>query len=419
MPPKETNKSIIQKRNALKRQLDTLINLFEQERLDKVALELRFEKLKEQFDAYELKHPQLAESEPNEEHELEFEIIIEKFYSLMSKIHQVNGPSVRDSRGISPGARSRQSGTSVNESIAKLPKTILPTFDGTQENWLSFKDEFNAVIGSQNNLGDAAKFQYLKRSLTGDAANKIKSLSVNDQSYARAWGLLTRAYDVKRLLVSRYYSLILNLPVQEKEDAKGIEKLADDMSQFVIALNSIGEEINSGMLVAILESKLHKMTLEEWEKSLDRESVPKIDDLYEFLYKTSARLSRQNSAKATVNKRQNEKPAFFAPKRPRVESGHNVFFANNERTCIVCKGENHKLFQCAQFRSLSVNDRIEVIKANKLCYNCMRTHPKQACKFSGCGICGKKHNTLLHLERPPYSSRNHQFPKTQTERPQK
>jgi len=44
----------------------------------------------------------------------------------------------------------------------------MPTFDGKYENWLSFKNAFHSMIGSQTDLSEIDKLHYLKSALIDD-----------------------------------------------------------------------------------------------------------------------------------------------------------------------------------------------------------------------------------------------------------
>jgi len=172
----------------------------------------------------------------------------------------------------------------VKKRRIKLPEASLPTFDGKYENWLSFKNAFQNMIGSQTDLSDIDKLHYLKSALIGEATSKIRIFAVDGVNYANAWDILERSYEVKRILISRHLSLILNLPILEKETANGLSKLADDTQQHVASLNTLGVSVGSEMIVHILESKLPKGTLDKWETTLERDEFPKPDQMYEFLY---------------------------------------------------------------------------------------------------------------------------------------
>lgn len=205
-------KILIQKRMSLKSQITSLTNVIEREQYDKIALKLRITRVTELYHAYEEFNDELTLLDPGEQHKDEFAILQERFYTLASKVENIINPSVHiTSAGSSNNSiQPSGSGTAVlmKQRRLKLPEASLPKFDGRYENWLSFKNTFIAMINAQTDLSDVEKLQYLKSSLTGDAANKLKILSIEGSNYAKAWELLKRAYEVKRILISRHLLLV-------------------------------------------------------------------------------------------------------------------------------------------------------------------------------------------------------------------
>lgn len=72
----------------------------------------------------------------------------------------------------------------------RLPTIKLPTFDGNYSNWLEFHYTFNSLIHNNEGLNNINKFQYLKLSLTGQAASLIESLEISSNNYDVAWILI-------------------------------------------------------------------------------------------------------------------------------------------------------------------------------------------------------------------------------------
>ncbi|XP_033213939.1 uncharacterized protein LOC117171003 [Belonocnema kinseyi] len=68
----------------------------------------------------------------------------------------------------------------------KLPQTVLPTFSGKMEEWLSFKDTFRTMIHNHNDLSNVEKLQYLKSVLKDEALRKIQVFSITEENYDRA-----------------------------------------------------------------------------------------------------------------------------------------------------------------------------------------------------------------------------------------
>jgi oligoribonuclease (3'-5' exoribonuclease) len=71
--------------------------------------------------------------------------------------------------------------------------------------------------------------------------------------------------------------------------------------------------------------------------------------------------------------------------------------AKSINSCVICRGV-HKIYACEKFKRLQVKERIEIVKTKGLCFNCLNMgHVTVDCRWTGCQICGKKHNVLLHL----------------------
>ena len=77
-----------------------------------------------------------------------------------------------------------------------------------------------------------------------------------------------------------------------------------------------------------------------------------------------------------------------------------------ELQCPSCK-RNHWLSKCDEFKKLSLSNRYQFVRANKLCVNCLVPgHFVPDCsKRSFCRIqgCIKKHSTYLHMKETPPS----------------
>lgn len=391
-------KLLIQKRTSLKSQITNLANLIEKGKIDNATLKIRSARVTELYHAFEEHNDELLILDPNDAHQAEFEAVQERYYTLARKIESVLNIANRSesSAGISSeDTRSDDTATPHKKRRIKLPEAQLPTFDGKFEGWLSFKNAFRHMIDSQSDLSDIDKLHYLKSALIGEAANKIKIFSIDGTNYSKAWDVLERAYEVKRVLISRHLSLLFNLPILEKETTSGLTKLADDAQQHVASLSALNVSIGSEAVVYLLESKLPKGTLEWWENTLERDEFPSLDHMYEFLYKSAVCASKRERSK--VNEKEGNS-SEIPPKRKRPSS-NRAFLLNTSRNCIACKTKRHPLYLCDKFKQLSIPKRIETVRNAKVCYNCLRSHRDSPCKFSNCTICQKRHNTLLHLEQ--------------------
>ena len=76
-------------------------------------------------------------------------------------ISEALSSQIRDS---SSSNLEQNSNGSILKRRIKLPEASLSKFDGCYEEWLSFKDAFASMIGSQNDLNNVEKLPYLKSS---------------------------------------------------------------------------------------------------------------------------------------------------------------------------------------------------------------------------------------------------------------
>ncbi|KAL4127543.1 hypothetical protein QTP88_011710 [Uroleucon formosanum] len=72
---------------------------------------------------------------------------------------------------------------------------------------------------------------------------------------------------------------------------------------------------------------------------------------------------------------------------------------NSYNNCSVCQDTSHKIYYCPQFLKMTVKSRAEVVKKNKLCFNCLKLECQSfKCTSRACLRCSNKHTTLLHIK---------------------
>ncbi|GFQ69255.1 integrase catalytic domain-containing protein [Trichonephila clavata] len=81
-----------------------------------------------------------------------------------------------------------------------------------------------------------------------------------------------------------------------------------------------------------------------------------------------------------------------------VKSASRVFLSEVKNSKCVCCAESHPLYKCAVYLKFPVTKRIDVIKANNLCFNCLSTsHRAKDCKSRyACSNCQKQHHNTIH-----------------------
>lgn len=134
---------------------------------------------------------------------------------------------------------------------------------------------FNSVINENQSISDFHRFQYLKASITGDAANIIQSLELSEQNYRVAWNLLKQWYDNKRAIVQIHLRALFELPNLIRENAIELLKLSDGAAKHIQALNILccPTEHWDDILIYLLVSKIDSIA-REWQASLKGSELP-------------------------------------------------------------------------------------------------------------------------------------------------
>lgn len=382
-------KTYIQKRTSLASQLTQLKNALDLDDPDKNVIELRFKRVTDLLHAYEEIHDEWSVLKPQDARLNEFDEIQNDYYATASKV----GDLLKPTNAPIPNNLTETNTTDTSRRL-RLPVAELPQFNGNYEKWLPFKNTFSAMIDSRKDITDVEKFLLLKSNLKGDALTKISVLTASGENYKQAWSNLEKAYEVKKIIVTRHLSAILNLPIINSESHDALTKLVDEAQQHVSSLAALNVEIGSEMLAQILESKLPRKIADKWDETIPADEVPQFDKLCDFITSTAVRLAKHKRPYPDSDKRDNRNQQ---PKRQKSDNNKHVFVLQTNN-CSLCKKEQHPLYRCQAFKDLSVPNRIAHVKEAKLCTNCMRPH-SGPCKSSSCTKCNRRHNTLLHLER--------------------
>uniref|UniRef100_A0A8D8QK15 Uncharacterized protein n=1 Tax=Cacopsylla melanoneura TaxID=428564 RepID=A0A8D8QK15_9HEMI len=136
--------------------------------------------------------------------------------------------------------------------------------------------------------------------------------------------------------------------------------------------------------------------------------MPQFDELLKFVRNQARLMERVDSGDAQgrathskeVFKKSSQNNVQVKPRFPHK----SIALVSSKNLCSVCKQDSHALYKCSVFMGLDPSQRVEVVKANRMCFNCLsNTHQAVACPVkTGCKKCGYKHNTMLHLQT--YSS---------------
>ena len=397
---------IKQKRASLNKQLESLQNTVAENEFDLVEARLRLDRIRTLFHAYEELHDELVLLEIDNEGVAEMDAITKAFYTIAAKIESIPPSDSTNPIPLRPEIPMGNSTFIEQQRQLKLPIAELPKFDGNLEEWLSFKNTFKVMIESRTDISDLVKFMYLKNCLTGEAANKIGVYNADNANYKNAWTLLTEAYERKRILLSKHLDAILDIPRLIDTSAKGVSKMVDTVRQHITMLGLLDFSVSDYVIVRTLEKALPNDIRLKWEESLSLDAVPTLKEFYTFIGGVVFRL--QTMEREAVNNKgmRGEKRAVDhetqGGKRKRVESRARALATTTSNPCYQCQAD-HPLYRCPVFEKMTVQQKWDLVKAKKLCRNCLRKHSGE-CKSIKCKHCNRFHHSQLHYSRPNASA---------------
>ncbi|XP_045171011.2 uncharacterized protein LOC123533438 [Mercenaria mercenaria] len=285
----------------------------------------------------------------------------------------------------------------------RLPKISLPTFNGDILTWQSFWDSYESTIHMNNNLTDVQKFSYLKSQLEGKAAQVIEGFAMTNVNYIRAVDLLKERFGQQHKIMHVAMQSLLKLPAPSNR-VTSLRNFYDKMETFIRSLEAMGQcqESYGSLLVPVVLEKLPS----EIRKQLARENVEnnwRLEDLRASINREIC-IMEAGTARSEPEVDDCEATAAFSmtakSKRKPQHLAQSSFGRSNRRDDIKCAfcEQGHKSVECKTH--CDTNSRLDIVKQNRLCFNCLRKHPVAKCNsIKRCQICNRKHHTAICSRR--------------------
>nr|XP_029711525.1 uncharacterized protein LOC115256725 [Aedes albopictus] len=374
------------------------VRSFDSEKQDKSLLEDKLQSVNEMrsyFHETEVKLYGLLKEDEVED----WQMTSEGIEDTLDEIRHLIRSKLRDIDPPKPVSAQISSATSQG-SHPKLPDIPLPRFSGQLEDWISFKNQFNALVKRREGLSESEKLFYLKAAIQDGAARHVQS---SEDSFASLWKALCSEFENKRILVDKHIAQLFHVKPILRESGSALRNLLNDVTRNIRALANLElklEPLSEQFLIHLVCTRLDARTRKDFELQLTDNALPSWDKLLDFL---------QSRCRCLENIEQDGKdtaPNQSSRLRPERSGSHVVrTFPENAYTqkpsfgnvtCFVCKG-THFLNRCDQFLNLAPNDRFAKIKSLGICLNCFSNkHYVHECKGSSCRKCGRRHHTLLH-----------------------
>ena len=387
-------KDLIKQRGTIRARLTLFEKYIDSNKLDIKELPLRLNKLRDLSCTFDDIQSQIEMLDEDSDKQINERDITENiFFKLIAQAQSMLDNFEKDQ------GKFESSSNSTSNKIShglKLPPIKIATFNGESTKWLSFRDMYLSLIHNNENIDDVNKFHYLKSYLEGAASSVISSVSMSSNNYSIAWYLLCQRYDNKRLLINEHIKCLFSIESLHKESDVGIHNLIDSLSKNLSALNLLGEPTDKWdtLIIYLASTKLDSITARKWEEFRSDMDSPTLEQFYCFLRKRATVMETVNVGRIIKNEKRHSLPKTKSFISSAVDS------SSIKKQCVLCKQE-HKLYQCTKLKSLPVEERISQIALLKVCTNCLQGgHKAFQCGLSGCRVCRRRHNTLLHKQFP-------------------
>ena len=127
-----------------------------------------------------------------------------------------------------------------NWNKVKLPKLELPTFNGEITKFFSFWDSFDSMVGTNEDLSSIDKFNYLQRSLRGEAQTALEGLPIRNRTYQATIELLKERFGNTQKIISMHMDRLVKLKSCESDNIVALRTIYDQINIQIRGLEALG-----------------------------------------------------------------------------------------------------------------------------------------------------------------------------------
>ena len=276
---------------------------------------------------------------------------------------------------------------SSSQNASRLPKLTLPRFGGDPLQWQTFWDSFESAVHLNDVITNVQKLNYLRAHLEGEAARAVAGFSLTSVNYHQSLEVLRNRFGDQQKIINAHMHALMNLP-SASSNITSLKTLYDVIENHVRGLAALGQSTESygALLVPMILGKLPvdvrknlarehdnlEWTLDQLRDSIVKEiRVIEAGTILQPSHSEDHHCPTASFHAGTINRPENKKP----PK------------------CVFCKG-SHPATQCNTITDQS--KRMDIVKREKLCFNCLGHHRVIQCQSNGrCKRCKEQHHTSL------------------------
>lgn len=336
------------------------------------------------------------------------------------------------------------------QTVRRLQAKIEP-FGGNVDDWPNFKTKWVEFYHNSNDLSALELFMKLDEFIIpqSDAYNLIVSYDrAIDGAYDDAWKELCSHYDNPRLQVDGTIAKLTRM-VEIKDRREHYLRAYTTINTFVHSLPRMQVDVSTWdpIVVHLVERKMYDEVMNKWQRARAPREIARLEPLVNFFRKEIDRADAPTNGNANNRDQSRERRRQQQPQPQRGQQpNRGPSNQNNQRNgqqqnvqrqppngssqpssnsrprqddqagaaggaplrlrsavqkvlkCTICNSEAHKTYVCPTLTKAELNERLQMVRARKLCINCIRPncHPDR-CTLRPCinSGCTEKHNRLL------------------------
>jgi len=248
--------------------------------------------------------------------------------------------------------------------MPKLPKLVIPKFNGDVKRFRSFWDSFDSAINKNPSLSAVDKFNYLHILLEGSAARSIQGLALLETNYPAAIDIIQDRFGNPHQIIAAHMEEFMKLPECNSDKASQFRLIYDKINVNIRGLESLGmkSEQYGSFLIPVIMSKL-PLDVRLQIARVTTENVWEIEELLKVIKQEV--VARELSDAIKVNEKttvNSGKKAFPPTAAAQVAKDHTP----KQIRCAYCK-EEHYSASCVKYSTPEVCREILMEKANVSC----------------------------------------------------
>ena len=290
--------------------------------------------------------------------------------------------------------------------MQSAPVVDVDIFEGDHLKYHMFRANFKDLVESTVD-DERGRLNRLIKFTAGEAKELVNGyiLDESGKCYSNALSALDEEYGNVYRVASAYNKQLRGWPTIRNNDAKGCKQLLLFLKKCkIMKVQGILTALDTAENLRNIVSKFSSSVQDSWNKQamkiqLSKKRQVEFNDLLEFIEFTTLLMNNPEFSRDAFNELRDKRPSYPNNlKNFGTKLGDSV--PCDTTSCGLCKDE-HFIESCTDYLKLSSEDRMNLVKSNRLCFSCLLPtnsgHYSRICKSKlKCNTCQEVHPTSLH-----------------------